>query len=128
MDNHPTIKVRLLVTGGRDYADADTVNAALDAFDRMFPVGVLIEGGATGADTLARDWANKRGILVITEPVEDWNGIYGKRAGLVRNAKMLRKHQPDYVVAFPGHSGTAHMVFIAQEADVDVLFAKDLLA
>lgn len=125
--DHPTIEVRLLVTGGRDFADADLANAALDAFNSMFPVGVLIEGGATGADTLAREWANNRGIPVITEPVEDWNGIYGKRAGLVRNSKMLRNHHPDYVLAFPGHSGTAHMVQIAREADVDVLFAKDLV-
>lgn len=52
---------------------------------------VVLQGGAKGADELAREWANRNGYKVITVEA-NWSQ-YGKRAGYLRNAAML-----DYIL------------------------------
>lgn len=81
---------------------------------------VLIEGEATGADIMARQWAGGAGIPVERYPA-DWDR-YGKAAGPIRNAQMLDA-DPDLVIAFvnkplSASRGTNHMVGIAQAACV----------
>jgi YspA, cpYpsA-related SLOG family len=111
--------MRILVCGGRDYADARALNEALDALHREKTMTRLIHGGARGADSLAAFWAITRGIPVLLFPA-DWRN-HGKSAGFLRNARMLREGRPDLVAAFPGGKGTAHMVKLAREAGVPVL-------
>jgi len=53
---------RLLVCGGRDYADRSHVWATLDRVHRKRPLGLVIHGASRGADTLAADWALERSI------------------------------------------------------------------
>lgn len=50
--------MRVLVCGGRNYNDRKRVFSTLDR------IGIthLIQGGARGADALAKDWAKLRGI------------------------------------------------------------------
>lgn len=109
----------LLVTGGRDYADRAAVARVLDAVHRKRPVALLREGGAAGADQLAREWAADRGVPVDTMPA-DW-AKHGRAAGPIRNRAMLaREPLPDGVVAFPGGRGTADMVAAARAAGVTV--------
>ncbi len=109
--------MRVLVTGGRDFTDAAMVQAALDPL--AADIEVLIEGGARGADTLAREWAKAHGIPWQTYEA-NWKR-YGRRAGPIRNQKMLDEGYPDLVVAFPGGKGTADMVRRAREAGVKVM-------
>lgn len=110
---------RLLVCGGRNYNDAESVYETLDALVvERGPIKVLIHGGSRGADTLADDWANERHIDIILVPAE-WRK-YGRAAGPMRNAKML-EHNPDLVVAFPGGKGTRSMIKLAQAADIPVI-------
>lgn len=85
---------------------------------------MLIEGGATGADRLAREWADMNGVQVLTFPAE-WN-IHGKSAGPIRNKKMLEEGRPDMVVAFPGGRGTQNMINQAHEFGVKVLLIGQL--
>ena len=49
----------------------------------------------------------------------DWQ-MHGLRAGTVRNREMLRTCKPEIVVAFPGGSGTEHMIEISFKAGVRV--------
>ena len=42
-----------------------------------------------------------------------------------RNRQMLAE-KPDLVVAFPGDSDTRHMVIIADEAGVKVIYAEEV--
>lgn len=109
---------RLLVCGGRDFGDARVANMALDAFHRLRPVTVLIEGGQRGADRIARYWAVAHNIPVETFPA-DWDR-YGNAAGPIRNGQMLREGKPDVVLAFPGRTGTADMRRQARAAGVEV--------
>jgi hypothetical protein len=112
---------RVLVCGGRDFADRAMLRHHLDL---LYRVGwsAVIHGGATGADTLAGEWAALRGIPVEVYPA-DWRR-YGRMAGPMRNQRMLTDGAPDLVVAFPGGAGTADMVRRATDAGVPVYHTK----
>jgi hypothetical protein len=110
--------MRVLVCGGRDYADARTLNEVLDALHRETPITRLIHGAARGADLLAAAWAFSRNVPAGAFRAE-WSK-HGKSAGFIRNARMLRDGRPELVVAFPGGKGTAHMVKLARDAGVAV--------
>lgn len=108
--------LRVLVCGGRDYADAERVAEVLTAICQ--DDAVIIHGAAKGADALADVWAREHGLRVERYPA-DWRK-YGRRAGPVRNQQMLDEGKPDLVVAFPGGRGTADMVKRARAAGVAV--------
>jgi predicted polyphosphate/ATP-dependent NAD kinase len=110
--------VRILVCGGRDYGNFDHVKQMLDGLLQQHKEFIIIEGGAKGADTLARTWAQNRNVIVETY-VANWQQD-GKAAGPIRNELMLSTGI-DLVVAFPGGRGTNHMVSIAQRDSVPVL-------
>jgi hypothetical protein len=112
----------VLVCGGRDYNDAARLNAVLDHLHNREAIRVLIQGGARGADSWAHKWALDRGVHVA-EVKAMWHR-FGPSAGPQRNAAMLAL-KPDYVVAFPGGTGTAHMTAIARAKGVSVLVIKD---
>ena len=111
--------MRVLVCGGRDYTDQRAVWDALDALHAKNPITLMIEGGATGADTLGYEWAVARGVLGVTFQA-DWKK-YGRAAGPIRNTLMLTEGKPDLVIAFPGGRGTANMIEQAKQAGVVVL-------
>lgn len=114
--------MRILVCGGRDFNDErrfeDGMYKALGPGEWAKYPHTIIEGGAKGADSLARAFAKKSewGLETYTA---DWSK-YGVRAGPIRNVEMLEA-KPDLVIAFPGGRGTAHMVKIAKEASVKVI-------
>ncbi|MEG3175817.1 DUF2493 domain-containing protein [Sphingomonas sp. RB3P16] len=113
--------MRVVVTGGRDYRDQKRVAEALNTIHAERPIEVLIHGAATGADTLAAEWAWQRKIPVEPYPAA-WDDItampcrirykgrkpYNALAGHARNIRMLMLSAPTLVVAFPGGAGTAH--------------------
>ena len=110
---------RVLVCGGRDYNDRWKLESTLDIAHAEHGFIRLIHGAAPGADTLAGDWADKRGLAVVAYPA-DWKR-HGKAAGPMRNQRMLEDGRPDVVIAFPGGSGTADMVRRAKEAGIPVI-------
>ncbi len=114
--------MKVLVCGGRYYADADRVSHVLTAAYAQYGITLLIEGGAPGADRMARVWAQRKGVHVATVDAL-WHS-YRKRAGPLRNAAMLQL-KPDMVIAFPGHEGTADMMKQAREAGVPVIEVPD---
>lgn len=108
--------MKVLVCGGRDYADEEHLTAVLDRLYAADPEMCIIHGGAPGADTMAGQWAKERGLPVLQC---DANWVYyGKAAGPIRNQWMLQYGQPDLVVAFPGGRGTADMVTRAKLAGI----------
>lgn len=113
--------MRILVCGGRDYVDARIVYDVLDDMCKWKPVSVIIHGAASGADTLAKKWAKKKGIQDEPYPVTraDWVAK-GHAAGPIRNQQMLDKGKPDIVLAFPGGRGTLDMIRRAKKAGLPV--------
>lgn len=110
---------KLLVCGGRDYAEVDRVDQELKDWQRTLgPMFKIVCGGARGADMLAYNWAMRNCIPVSVYPA-NWD-VHGKSAGPKRNQQMLEWEAPDVVLAFPGGAGTADMVRRAQIAGVFV--------
>lgn len=112
--------MRVLICGGRDYADASALWGALDTLRRETPHDALtiIQGGAHGADQMAREWCQSRHVPYDNYPA-DWDR-HGRGAGPLRNKKMLTEGRPDLVIAFPGGRGTENMVTQAEAAGVKV--------
>jgi len=143
-------ELRVLVCGGRRYADRRAVWGALDALAGRSRAIVVIEGGATGADALAKAWAvalrHVGRAVELVEIAAEWSGpctsachhggrrarrdggTYCPAAGTRRNARMLDEGRPDLVVAFPGGTGTADMVARAERAGVTVCDGLELAA
>jgi YspA, cpYpsA-related SLOG family len=110
-----TRKVRICVCGGRSYSDATTLRKTLDRFLPWKDKMILVAGGASGADTLAEDWADKNGVEKDIFPA-DWK-THGKAAGHIRNSEML-KSGIDILYAFPGGKGTENMIKICRKKNV----------
>jgi hypothetical protein len=115
--------MRLLVCGGRDYANKEYVDNVLNVFKDTYDIDLIVEGGAKGADQLAHEWAvtNKIPALRI---FAEWNK-HGKSAGYIRNARMLSETSPDIVIAFPGGKGTNNMIALAKKAGVKTVQLKE---
>jgi len=110
---------KILVCGGRDYADRAFLEKFLDNQHGVFAFTHVIHGDAPGADKLAHHWALSRGVQAIACPA-NW-AAHGRKAGPLRNRRMAEL-LPDWVYAFPGGAGTASMVKIAQERGIDVMY------
>lgn len=114
--------MRVLVCGSTDFTDREHLYKFLDL---LIPaIEVVIEGEAPGADTMAREWAEEREIIVMPFPA-DWPH-FGRAAGPIRNRQMLVEGKPDLVVAFPSKylhdtKGTADMVRQSRTAKVPTL-------
>jgi hypothetical protein len=108
------------VCGGRSFSDQRFLEGALDdVHARHGPFSVVIDGDARGANQMAGDWARARAIE-NRKFAADWAGL-GRKAGPIRNQRMLDEGAPDLVIAFPGGRGTADIVRRAEAAGVVVL-------
>jgi hypothetical protein len=115
--------MRVLVCGGRDYADRAKVFDELEILNAFNMTLCVISGGATGADALAEEWARenikKRNGVSFRGFKADWKK-HGKAAGPIRNQRMLDEGKPDLVLAFPGGAATSDMISKAKEAGIEV--------
>jgi hypothetical protein len=118
--------IRLLVTGGRYYDDEAKLNAVLDCVARKHDIEVLIEGECPmgGADRLARLWARAHDVPLAQYWIEHHRDGPWPQAGRNRNVRMFEESHPTHGVAFPGGSGTRHMVSVLREHDVPVWVIK----
>ena len=91
----------VLVTGSRYWSDRLVI---YDILKELPKDTLIIQGGARGADTLAREVAEELGFEVKTFKAE-WDK-YGKSAGPIRNQKMLDETHPSLVLVF--HSDIEH--------------------
>jgi hypothetical protein len=111
--------LKVLVCGGRNYSDGKRVFSILSEIHKKERrILTIIHGGATGADTLAGEWAAANEVIAIRVPAQ-WS-VHGRSAGPKRNDYMLREFKPDLVVAFPGGDGTADMVGKAECAGIEI--------
>jgi hypothetical protein len=109
--------VRVIVAGGRDFADAELLNSVLCEMYGDKDIEVVC-GDASGADTLGKKWAEKNGKAVKSFPA-DWRK-YGKKAGPIRNRQMA-EYGTHLVAFWDGVSrGTGGMINVASELGLDV--------
>lgn len=108
----------LAVVGGRDFDNYKLLESTLDKLCEKMEIDTICSGGAKGADTLAELYAKKRDIETkIFLP--DWEK-YGKRAGPLRNAKII--NYSDKCVAFwdKKSRGTKSTIDLAIEDGVPI--------
>lgn len=110
----------IIVTGGRYYDKPWKVFTILDSYAPR----IVVEGNCPrGADLYARQWCRLHGICPKSYTA-DWS-YYGKKAGFIRNGRMLRDwvHWPNVIVAaFPveGGSGTQDCIYQARELGMTI--------
>lgn len=129
---------RLLVCGGRKYRNGALLYQTLDKLHAEHQFSDFMQGGATGADALAKEWARTKPEITRWECKAAWTDLtqpgavikkradgtlYDARAGHRRNVRMM-EWQPDLVVAFPGDRGTKDMVELAHAGGVVVMEIK----
>lgn len=109
----------VIVTGGRHFDDRGAVYQFLNEVHRAIGITLLRQGGAKGADELAREWADEADVDFETFEA-DWEK-WGNAAGPIRNQEMLDAGDVDLVLAFPGGRGTADMVAKAKRAGISTI-------
>lgn len=138
--NEPTKPLRIVVTGSRrfqcsdDEMDRIMLRAIRAVLAQRYAHGSTLrgiavhlgEGGANGADTMARAWAirrEKQGVSYSTYHA-DWD-THGDGAGPIRNGRMLREHSPELVLAIWNgstvRSGTHNCIAQAAKLRIPVL-------
>jgi hypothetical protein len=119
------VAVKVLVCGGRDFADKSLVDATLDKVFAKYGDELVIVTGAqrkrvgeryVGADYLAEEWAKSREVPYMGFPAQ-WTKM-GKAAGPERNRRMRDEAKPDACVAFEGGTGTAGMCQLMEEIGI----------
>lgn len=109
--------IRLCVCGSRTITNIDFIFSEIKKYchenkwtNHSF---TLVEGGASGVDQIARQFAQKY-KMPVDEIKADWNS-YGKVAGVIRNRKMIESC--DFVlIVWDGFSrGTKNDIEICQK-------------
>lgn len=107
--------MRVIVTGGRDFADRNSLFTCLNS---LKTITMLRHGCAHGADTLADEYARLHNVPVDRHPAS-WDR-YGRFAGPLRNQQMLEAGV-DLLVACKGGRGTMDMLSRARSARIPIV-------
>lgn len=84
--------MKVAVIGSRTFDDYNRLKRILD----LYPISVIVSGGASGADSLGERYADEKNIKKeIYKP--DWD-LFGKKAGFMRNTTIIENS--NMVVAF----------------------------
>jgi hypothetical protein len=113
---------RIAFAGDPKGGNIKAVEAALDLVRAKYPDMVLIHSNyAKGDDRIARNWAERCEVPQVVVSMDF--DKHGKRAGFVRNEKMIELGLKG-VILMPGNGVTANLGQKAEEAGVNVLRAK----
>ena len=91
------VKMKILVFGSRDWNDYNRILDIMQRLKSKYGDIIIIEGGCKGADLLAKKAAAECRIE-CEEYLADWN--LGKKAGPLRNQRMIDEGHPDMAVCF----------------------------
>lgn len=112
----------VLACGSRDWDQWGVIEYVLSTLHFQRRISKLIHGACRGADRMAGELARRLAIEVQEYPA-DWKK-FGKRAGPIRNRRMLTDGRPNLILAFHDsltHSkGTRDMVESAMESSIEV--------
>ena len=115
----------ILVAGSRGFDDMDRLEKILE--ENLMADDTIVEGGARGVDTMARQWAEARGISFI-EMKADW-AKYGKAAGPKRNDAMVEfvaEHKGRALFIWDGKSkGTKQCIQSAMKKELSVMIYQE---
>lgn len=99
--------MKVIIAGSRGIVDYTTLELAI--INAGFPITEVVSGTARGVDQLGEFWAKRNNIPVKQFPA-DWNGKYGKSAGMMRNNQMA-EYAEALIALWDGKSkGTKQMI------------------
>jgi len=102
LDNSQKKGICLGIVGSRNFKDKNKFERVVSEWiESNGQPAIIVSGGAKGADSLAREYANERN-LPLEEIHADWN-TYGKQAGPVRNTHIATLCT--HILAFPSQTG-----------------------
>lgn len=126
----------VLVAGGPDFAHRARLNWALDYWHARLEIAQLVIDGRprivsedrfkpeaeqrkTGAGYLAKLWAMSRAVGWAEDSLSDAElKKFGTTAPAMLNTRMLMKHRPQRVIAFPGGPETADLLDKSRRAGI----------
>ncbi len=111
-----------IVCGGRDFNQPFMFITVMNYFVNKYKIDNIVEGGAKGADRMAKFYAEEQGINCYEEK-PDWKK-YKKAAGPIRNEYMLNNYPINLVIGFKGGTGTMHMINYAKANKVPCFWAS----
>ena len=127
--------IRIAIVGSRDFEDYELVSQEVSTYicnninafvhnDKIYVKNgtrdetLIISGGAKGADTLAERFAKDNNFNIkIFKP--DWE-LYGKRAGFIRNSKIVDNCDVLFAFQINNSKGTQHSINLAKEKNKEV--------
>lgn len=117
---------RVIICGGRDFADKDLCFRQLKRLLAYYENIEIVSGHAKGADTFGEEYAAENGLKVsVFKP--DWKQ-YGRAAGPIRNRQMLEyaeEAKPVVIAFWDGKSkGTKNMIEQSEKAGAEVHIVK----
>lgn len=119
-------KLRILVCGGRHFADYDLLEETINGViaESGWEDIEIVSGHCAGADRLGELYAEKHNAQAKIFPAE-WEK-YGKRAGPMRNKQMvdyISGFENKIVIAFVSAKtkGTRNTIALAKKANIRVI-------
>ena len=110
--------LKIIIAGSRNFNDKDFVYEKLDKILSNYEDIEIVEGGARGVDSLARQYAIDYKIP-YKEFSAHWDA-YGKAAGGIRNDQMAQ--YGDMLIAFyNGSKGTKNMINAAKRKNLETI-------
>lgn len=105
--------MKLLIVGSRSFDSYERMESEIFRRYSVDQIDCIISGGAKGADTLARLFAQNHDIMLVEYPAK-WDE-FGGRAGILRNMEMVKA--ADEVIAFwdGASKGTQFTINYAKE-------------
>lgn len=111
--------VKMLVSGGKKFADLKLMDRALDTLHRRKRIQQLVTGGLSGAQEMAYYWALRNRIpFIVTFPMQP--DLTGRLDSSRWNHDVLKQFVLDGLVVFPGRSETEHLAELAESAGLRV--------
>jgi predicted Rossmann fold nucleotide-binding protein DprA/Smf involved in DNA uptake len=111
---------KLAVIGSRDFEDKEYLFGRLDK--NKHKIALIVSGGATGADTFAKEWADSRAIPYLNFPAKwklpDWTTDKG--AGFRRNHQIISNCDCVLAMWDEESRGTAHSISTAKKLNKKV--------
>jgi YspA, cpYpsA-related SLOG family len=110
--------MKTAIIGSRNIQNYDLLKQVV----KGLPITAVISGGAAGVDKMAEQYAHENNLPLTVLPA-DW-ASYGKKAGMIRNAEIVK--QAEQVIAiWDGQSrGTAATINMAKKAKKPLKIAK----
>ena len=119
--------MRLAIVGSRDFTNYDLLYSEVAKIQETQKIDLIVSGGATGADTLAKKYAAKNRIPLM-EFLPDYS-CYGRGAPLQRNSLIVKNvivKNADWVLAFvtATSKGTWDTIRKAERAKKKIIIVK----